>query len=326
MVRVLVTAAGGFIGLGAVESLVDYSDHYVVATDMDPDAPGLYIADDAYTVPPADADGWVQSVATIADSTDVDVVVPLLNVEMPKVGGLVKALSDDVAVITPRDDVREIGLDKFLFAKTFREQGLPVPETRLLRDFAEDSLPSEFPLIVKPRRGSASEGVKRLDSMEELRQYREFSEHEPDELVVQALVDGREFTSSVVGTQDNELVSIVVKEAIRKEGGTVRGATRREPSVERACEDVFSELKPAGPMNVQQIQDERTGDVYTIEINPRFSASACFTVAAGVNEFDILIRDALGEPVPKPDEYRTDLHMIRHRSQMYVDEADLIEG
>ena len=76
-------------------------------------------------------------------------------------------------------------------------------------------------------------------------------------------------------------------------------------------------------MNAQQIVDDETGVVYTIEINPRFSSTACLTVNAGVNELDLLIRDAVGEVVTAPPEFTPGIHLVRYTASLFVDENRL---
>lgn len=131
------------------------------------------------------------------------------------------------------------------------------------------------------------------------------------EIILQEYIEGTEFTTSVVATQQNELLSTVPKEVIEKQMNTVRGVTRNNRSVIESCERLFEEFRPKGPMNVQQIVDDRE-TAYTIEINPRFSSTACLTVAAGMNELDLLIRDAAEEHISGTRTFDSDVHLIRY--------------
>jgi len=111
-------------------------------------------------------------------------------------------------------------------------------------------------------------------------------------------------------------LSVVPKEAVRKEGSTVTGVTRRCGAVAESCRAIHETLRPKGPINVQQIVAD--GVAHTIEINPRFSSTSCLTAAAGVDEFDLLIRDALGASVAAPSSFEADLYIRRYDDHVFV--------
>ena len=46
---------------------------------------------------------------------------------------------------------------------------------------------------------------------------------------------------------------------------------------------LVSDFKPSGQITVQLIQDEKTGDNYYIEINPRFGGGAPLSIKAGAD-------------------------------------------
>ena len=286
---------------------------------MDPMASGLYMVERGETVPPASAEEWPDRMAEIVAAHDVDAVVPLVDEELVRLPEL-ERLVPDVGIVAPRPEVVEATIDKYEMERQFPE--VRTPETRLATE-ADALDPADFPVIVKPRFGRGSRGVQRFEGRTGLEDYLAATDREHDELLVQRCVEGPEYTTSVVVTKENRLLSIVPKEAIEKDGCTVRGVTRRAPHVADSCWQVFDALRPAGPINVQQMVSADTGEVYTIEINPRFSSTAVLTVAAGVNELDLLIRDAMGEAVEAPDEFETDLHLFRHTDELFVREEDL---
>ena len=58
-----------------------------------------------------------------------------------------------------------------------------------------------------------------------------------------------------------------------------------------------------------------------LEINPRFSGSIPLTIAAGVNEVDLIIRHAEGEAIG-PVDFTPDLLMIRYHVDEYLPEEE----
>lgn len=324
MSRVLVTAAGGDIGIGAIQSLQKAS-HETIAVDMDPHGAGLYIADQGIPVPPATDEAWPKAMAQIVEEYNVDVVIPLIDQELQELDRLQSALSKDTPVIVPRKELVEKTIDKKEMYEYFSEHGLRIPDTSTADSPGGlfELQDQDFPKIVKPRYGQGGRGVQVIHDPEDLRQYIDENETDASNLLIQDYIGGPEYTSNVAVSKDNGLLSIVTKEVPERDGYTALGITRDNPTVREACRKAFEELEPAGPINVQHMTDDE-GVPYLIEINPRFSGSSCLTVEAGVNEFDMLVRDALGEKVEPIDEYETGLSIIRYTDQIYVDETDLL--
>ena len=313
MATVLVTGVGGASGIGALRALGETTTYDLVGVDMDPDAAGLYLADAGRAIPPANDGQWGPVMKDVIDEHDVDVVVPTVDEELTELG----ALPEDVPVVAPRPVVVEMALDKYETHQRLAEAGHSVPRTWLASEAA--AIPEDaYPLIRKPRKGRGSRGIERVETPADLDGALEGAERPADGVLLQELVEGTEFTTSIVATGDDRLLGVVPKEAMEKEGSTVKGVTRSQPAVREACRDIAGTLSPAGPMNVQQIVAD-DGTPYTIEINPRFSSTACLTVKAGVNELDLLIRDALGEPVSGPDDYESGVYFLRYDNHVFVD-------
>lgn len=313
---VLVTGAGGATGVSAIKTLQQTTDHDVVAVDMDPDAAGLFLVDDGRTVPAATDPGWTGAIEDVVETFDVDVVLPTVDEEL----GELSALDVDVPVVAPSESVVDVALDKYRTYQRLKQAGLSVPETWLASE-TPGLDGATFPVLAKPRFGRGSRGVEVLDGPRPLEAYLRRTEYAHDEVVIQEFVDGPEFTTSVVATRDDRLLGVVPKEAMEKQGSTVKGVTRDDERVAESCRAVHEALAPHGPMNVQQMVDE-DGTPYTIEINPRFSSTSCLTVAAGVNEFDLLIRDAAGESVEAPTGFEAGVSILRYRDHLILDADD----
>jgi carbamoyl-phosphate synthase large subunit len=320
MATVVVTGVGGAGGIGAVRSLRAETSHEIIGVDMNPSAAGLQLADRGCVVPPANDPSWAEEVGRTVRRFDADAVVPLVDEELRRVSDLSDALPGEVAVVAPRREVIDVALDKFRASRYLDDRGHTVPETWLAT--GADSIDrTRYPLQVKPRAGRGSRGVERVDSPAELAAYLDATEHARDRLVLQEHVSGTEYTTSVVAARDGRVLGIVPKEAVEKDGSTVHGVTRRNEAVAESCRRLCDTLEPAGPINVQQIVDG-TGTPYTIEINPRFSSTACLTVRAGVNELDLLVRDAMGETVAEPDGYEAGVSMYRYPDHVFVSDAE----
>jgi len=316
MVTVLVTGVGGAGGVGAVRSLKERTDHEVIGVDMDPRAAGFHLADAGQAVPAATDDAWAEALSAVAVEFDADVVIPTVDEELSELSSLLEVLPDDLPVVAPRLDVIDVALDKYRTYQRLASTGHDVPRTWVATE-RDNVDASAYPLLVKPRRGRGSRGIARVEDKKELAAHLAETEYDLDSLLLQEFISGTEYTTSVVATRDGRLLGIVPKEAVTKQGSTVTGVTRRAPTVQAECESIATTLDPRGPINVQQIVDD-DGVPYTIEINPRFSSTSCLTAAAGIDEFDLLVRDAAGESVAPPDAYETDLYIRRYDDHVFV--------
>lgn len=58
---------------------------------------------------------------------------------------------------------------------------------------------------------------------------------------------------------------------------------------------LIADYRPCGQITVQLIQDEKTGDNYYIEINPRFGGGAPLSMKAGANSAEAVLQMLSGE-------------------------------
>ncbi len=321
MARVLTTSAEKGSGIGALEAL-ERSPHEVVATSADPRGAGLYLADYAAVVPPVQDAAWPDTIAELVEEYSVDVVLPLNDEDLKEIDRLRSAIPAEVPFVLPRRELIRNTLDKKEAYDWFEQKGLKIPNTRTVDGY--EQIPEEqYPRIIKPRWGSRARGVELVHSQDGVREYLSESEHKPADLLIQEYIDGTDYTTNLAVTADNRLLSAVIKEVMERRGYARWAATRNHANVREACVEAFEALEPAGPMNVQHMVDE-SGEPYLIEINPRFSGSSCLNAEAGVNEYDMLIRDAIGEEVDAKPDYETGVNLIRYHDRRYVRDEDLL--
>lgn len=319
MATVLLTGAGGTGGIAAIKTLKKYTEHEIVTVDMNSESVGFYFADKGRVVPPATSEEWPGAMAEVITDFDIEIVVPLIDEELLRISELQEIVPADVMFLVPSETFVNTTLDKWKMVQAFENRNLPVPETALASNYKKLS-EEDFPRVLKPRMGRGSSGIELVSSVTDVEQSLQDAECDPDELLLQKYIKGKEFTTSVVVTKDNELVKIVPKE-VRKSGGTtVYGVTREASYITKACQDIFEEFTPQGSFNVQQLRVKGEPYVYTFEINPRFSASSCLTAEAGINEIDLQIRDALGDQITESPEYEAEVHMFRYLEQVFLRE------
>ncbi len=143
----------------------DGQDGRVVATDVSRLSSAFHVADAGVLVPRCTSDEFVPAVLEICRRHEIRLVVPTIDTELPVLAAHrdeFAALGITVAVSGP--GTVAIGADKVLTHEWLTEHGFPTVRQADPAVVAA-AAPSdwEYPLVVKPRRGSASIGVAVVD-------------------------------------------------------------------------------------------------------------------------------------------------------------------
>lgn len=316
--RVLVTAAGSIVAQGIIKSLKLASRYMIVAADMSPLAAGLYRCDGGILVPAASSPDYIDSIIRVCNDSGIQAVF---------------CGSDDelLALASAREDIESrtgakllagslealaIARDKWATYEFCKASGLlfapsSLPEGRdgFAREFG-------FPLVVKPREGYGSLHFYVANNKEEMDGAISAIEKAGWRPLLQKYIAGDEFTTGVTVDRDCKyaMSSISIRKTI-KHGQTYKAFIDDYYGVRRSAEEVALKLGASGPVNVQAKMEDDSPVVF--EINPRFSATCPMRAVAGVNEPDIVFRNAVLDEQVKVDGYKR-LVCMRYWNEVYV--------
>ncbi len=313
---ILLTGAGG----AALPTLIDglrAKGYRVVVVDADANAAGLYLADRGYRIPFATDPAFVPAMRRICRAENVAALVPLVDEELLPTTQLATEL--DIPLIGPQYAFTALCLDKYVLMQRLTEVGIAVPDTRLLAAGVRGMV---FPLILKPRTGRGSRGIKIVENQRELDAYLTSVCPDADATMVQHCVQGVEFTVSTVVWRDGAVRAVVPKEIIDKRGITRLAVTRRHDAIDRLCRTIQQQLRADGPFNVQ-LRLDANGAPLPFEINPRFSTTVTLTQAAGVDELGSLVDLALGRALTANCwNWREGVILVRRTVDAFIDVDD----
>ncbi|WP_051415839.1 ATP-grasp domain-containing protein [Nocardiopsis sp. CNT312] len=313
----MVTTAGSAPTPGTILHLRG-SGFRVVATDMDPAAPGLYLSDRGYLVPGGASDAFLPRMRDLCAREGAVAVVPLVDEELVPIAALAE---DGVCVLLPRPEFVRTCLDKAVLMRRLDEAGIGVPRTWSAEEWPSGAAASPGGFVVKPRTGRGSRGVAVAHSPEEVSRVLSESGYAADDLIVQERIAGPEYTVSVVVWRDGEVQAVVPKEVVLKEGVTRYAVTRRVPEVAAVCRRVQQALRADGPFNVQLCLDSE-GRPRIFEINPRFSSTTALTGASGVDEVAGLLRQALHGGPRLTDDWHEGVALVRRWADEFISEEE----
>ncbi len=318
--RILVTGAGGPAAIAVLRAYERDASVTMIAADMDPWAAGLYLvpASDRVLVPAGTSPHLVDTLIDLCREHRIDVLVPTVDCELEPI-----ALAADrfaaigVRLLVPPAPVLAVTLDKLALATACTDV-VRVPRTESASTTDPDSW--EYPVIVKPRRGSGSRGVDVVVSASDL-VGRALSE----DMMVQELLPGEEYSVDVLADASGRVRAAVPRVRQRVDSGvSVAGYTVVDDELQSFATRVVEALGLPYVSNVQ-VRRDRLGRPALLEINPRVPGSLALTVAAGVDMARLAVDTLRGRPLANTVPHRA-VAMVRHLADHVVELDELMPG
>ena len=327
--NVIVTASGSIIGEGIIKCLKFANSrkedtrslsYEIVACDMNAQAPGLYRGDFGILLPSPYSTDYIEKLIKIAKSHGSQAIFCGSDEELiPLVENRERLERESGArLISNPPSVLERGMDKWKTYQFLKEANLPRAESALPEMKDEFVRSMGFPLVVKPRGGHGSTSIFIVRDFAEIEAAISSIEKSGGKPILQEFLKGdeAEFTTGIAvnDTGDRVLSSIAMRRTL-KHGQTYKAFVDDFPIVRKSAEKVALSFGCIGPLNVQSRMVD--GEPKVFEINPRFSASCPIRAVAGVNEPDIVFRNAvLGEDL-NVSSYRK-IVALRYWNELYV--------
>ena len=272
----------------------------VIAADMSPTAPAMALADVARVVSDVYAEEYLDQILQICLEEKVDLLISLNDLELPVLSPHRQRFEEaGIRLLISEQEVIDICFDKYRTVQFCEDLNMGTPRTYLSLDEAKKALESgelSFPIVVKPRWGSASIGLEFPADMEELElAYRlvtlrvsrsilsEASKEDAERAVlIQEMIDGTEYGLDILNDFSGKTVQVYVKEKLAMRAGeTDKSVLRDKPELEALGFRVGQALGHIG--NVDCDMFEKDGKYYLLELNPRFGGGYPFSQMSGAN-------------------------------------------
>ena len=296
----------------------------VDTADMSARSSALHLGDRRYRVPPCSSPDFVPSLVEICQANSIHLVIPTIDTELAAYAehrSEFRAVETAVAVSGP--ETIAICADKRRTHEGLVANNLPTVRQGSPKDVIQARGSWTFPLIAKPATGSASEGIRRIESSADLDELVERSDY-----VVQEIAEGKEFTVDVFVDAAGRSRCAVPRQRLEVRSGEVsKAVTVRLSSIEDLASRLCERLPESfGVITVQIFHDRETNQARVIEINPRFGGGFPLAYEAGADYPSWLVEETLGlESSASHDCWREGLVMLRYDDAVFVqaDEVDL---
>lgn len=291
MTTVMVTATGAVIGYGILRSLRRMDRPLrLVAADIYPHAAGQLWADEFHQAPLTRSEGYAEWLRERLVASRVDLLIPGFEQDIQRYAedpGLFDGLS--CRVVLNRRPLIALCADKWLMHEQLAALASPVRiPSRIAGDFDELAAAFGVPFLLKPRRGSASKGLVRVDDRAVFETHRAGL---GPLYLAQPYVGSAdaEYTVGVFGDGRGGIrAAITLQRWLAPDGSTARAIVRREPELDTLVADLCAAFAPIGPTNLQFRRTEQGWKL--LEINPRISSSTSIRTGFGYNEAALCVQ------------------------------------
>jgi len=270
----------------------------VFATDLSPLAPAMAEADKSFLVPSVDADNYLTSLLQICQDNEVSIVISLNDHELPILAAAKdRFLAIGTTVVISDLSVIELCFDKSLTESFAEKIGIKTPLTFTSLESAIQAIEANilsFPLFVKPRWGSGSAGIERVESLQELNLAWEFNNIKLDRwglrigtekesgLLIQQALPGCEYGVDIINDLNGNYQATFVKQKLgMRAGETDKAKTVNLPIFEDIGKKISIALGHIGNLDCDFFVDGN--EIYLLEMNPRFGGGYPFSAEAGVD-------------------------------------------
>lgn len=298
----------------------------VYAIDMSALSAAFHAADNAWIVPECKSSIFINEVLDICKREQIKLIVPTIDTELlvySKNRGKFEEAGTTVAISSP--ETINITQDKVNTNKWLVENGFPTVEQYKPEHPDELNQKLEFPVIIKPRFGSAAIGVNEVTDFESLRYFWE----RIDEPIIQEKAKGEEYTINFFVNRIGKCICQAPYRRIEIRSGEVsKGITVKSKDLMNLAKNIAESLPGAfGAMCMQCFWDKENNIFKVIEINARFGGGYPLPLQAGANFSLWLLQEIYNKKISQPyDQWEDDLAMFRYDDAIFIKNYSSYKG
>ena len=298
----------------------------IVCTDCSPYAPALYEADAHYIVPRITAPDYLEVLYEICKKEAITGVLSLIDPELSLIAAheaQFRALG--VQIIGSDYELCERTLNKWELFGWMEAHGYPCAKTYCTMEAFCAALERgevQFPVFVKPMKGSASIQIARADDMDTAA----FLFAHGEQMIIQEYMRGQEIGADVyIDLICKKVVSIFTKKKlVMRAGETDKAVSFIDEKLFAFITKFAEESGFAGQIDMDLF--EKDGVYYISEVNPRFGGGYPHAYACGADHMALIRNNLMGIENPvQIGGYAVDKVMMKYNEIMlttvYKEEA-----
>ena len=318
--NILITSAGrrvSLINAFKIASKQLNTESKIFITDLNlRRSPASYFADDSFKIGLFNDPDYVKDLLAICLKNKISILIPTLDTELillAKSKSLFKANCIDIVISDL--NLIEILRDKITTNTFFNSLNIKTPVI-----FNKDNM--KFPVFLKPLNGSNSKGIYKAENIKEIKA----SDLESNNMMILENIDNTiydEYTVDLYYDKNSSLKCVVPRIRLKVVGGESNQGNKKKNEVLDFVKDRFNFLQGAiGCLTLQVFSNKSNpGDIIGIEINPRFGGGYPFSLNAGANFPEFIIREyILNEQIEYFDKWKDNCLNIRYENEIIIND------
>ena len=278
----------------------------IYAADMSATAPALHESDESFAVPALADSSYVPALLALCNEKNVGLIISLNDVELPILAAHREAFEAiGTKLLVSSQEVIDLCFDKLKTADFLRHNGFLYPETFIDLPAAELALQQgrvDFPMFVKPRWGSASLQIFRVDTSKELELAYQLAQIQlqktflkvderlaSESILIQEGLPGSEYGIDILNDLNGNVQSVYVKKKLAMRAGeTDKSELVDIPLLQELGEKIGELVKHIGNLDCDVFYDGKTAAI--LEMNPRFGGGYPFSHTFGASYPSMILR------------------------------------
>lgn len=297
----------------------------IFAADCSSTAPALYHADASFVVPPYGSADYIDAIISICKEHKIKAILSVVDPELSLLAENADRLkAEGIFPIVSEKRAVEICFDKYLLHQFLLENGFRSIPSFISLEAAEQRIETgelHFPLFLKPRKGSASIGLAKVENLAQLR----IAFAKEPGMMIQPFVADQEWGVDVYADfHSGEVIHIFPKKKIlMRSGETDKAIGVKEKKLIELCQEVVSKLGLVGPIDLDCFE---TKDGFVVsEINPRFGGGYPLAHNSGANFIEALLMNLDGKAnVPAVGSFKEGVQMFKYVDAVFIDGEGLL--
>lgn len=291
----------------------------VYTADMNKYAPALYFSDEHFIINKdfSNLDKYIDSIINLCKRNNIKCVISLIDPELELLSlNKAKLLDNGIIPIISDEEFILNTFDKYNFYSNYKNTLNLVPTYEdydvVMNEINNNNI--KFPLFAKIRNGSGSEGIGKINTMDDLLYYKNKSNY-----IFQPFSKNKEFGVDVYfDLKSNKIVSLFMKEKISMRSGE----TDKAISVYR--KDILEQIMKLenikgikGTIDVDIFEDF-DGKLYINEINPRFGGGYPHAYNCGINFMKLILNNLNNkENLVEIGNYKNNIAMMKYNGLFF---------
>ena len=280
--------------------------------DLSDIAPAYHISKYRVLLPPIMNNDYIPFILKYSIENNINIIIPLLDTELPKLSAAKQEFSNNgVSIFISDENIIEYGKNKVLTDIFFRQSNVLTPQI-----YSSIEHISDFPIILKPKMGSASKGVFIINSEKDLH----YHYGQNKDILLQECIIGDEYTIDVWYGFTGKPRCIIPRKRIEVRSGEVsKGITIFDESIINDIMKIdYANSGFVGCITYQCIKN-KAGNNYFIEMNPRFGGGVPLSIAAGANFPYAIILEYQKKTIPDDIfKWTRNYMMLRYDQGVYI--------